>query len=283
MQSVFARRLFDFQNRSPEDFPFRLDSETGEDGGAHFAVAALGRAVGDADGDVAVEVRRSEPALVGAAVGEVGDGGGDNVATPAIFDGEGDAEGDAHIAHLAGFGDSAELADFDVHDVHRQVALGVKEHFERVDVFVEDERMVGVSSDREALLVRAAGLLDIDVYILDGEDNTHSFVLGPAGVGVGNEAVARLKLGRDGFDALDIHVRISADLELESAVAFGAVLGDFARHFLGRFLRDGSVEGDVIARPSTKQRTNGKTRGLSEDVPTRHIDSGFDVGVTLEG
>ena len=52
----------------------------------------------------------------------------------------------------------------------------MKEHFERVDVFVEDERMVGVSSDREALFVGAAWLLNVDVHILDGEHDTHGTV-----------------------------------------------------------------------------------------------------------
>ena len=54
-------------------------------------------------------------------------------------------------------------------------------------------------------------------------------MLQPAGVGVGDEPVAGLQLRRDGADALDVHVRIAADLELEAAVALGAIARDLRR------------------------------------------------------
>ena len=80
-------------------------------------------------------------------MGEVGDGGGDNISSPAVFDGESDAEGCAEVAYLASFGDASEFANFDVDYIHGEVALGLEQHFERVDIFVEHKWMVGVSAD----------------------------------------------------------------------------------------------------------------------------------------
>ena len=72
--------------------------------------------------------------------------------------------------------------------------------------FVEHERMIGLPADRQAFLVAQAGLLDVDVHVAHGPDDPHGLVHEPAGVGVGDEAVARLEHGGDGADPLDVDV-----------------------------------------------------------------------------
>ena len=104
----------------------------------------------------------------------------------------------------------------------------------------------------------------------------------PAGVGVGDQAVAGLQHGRDGADALDVDVGIAADLELEAAVALGAIAGDLAGHRLGRLLRDGPVEHEVVAVAAAQQHADRQPGDLAEDVPAGDVDARLDVGMPLE-
>ena len=78
---------------------------------------------------------------------QVRDSSRNNVSTPTIFDSKRDTKRDAHVSHLTRLCDSAKLADLDVHNVHRQVALGVKKHLKRVDVLIQNEWVVRVSPD----------------------------------------------------------------------------------------------------------------------------------------
>ena len=66
------------------------------------------------------------------------------------------------------FGEAAEFGDLDVDDVHREVLVAAEDGGHGVDDFVEDEGAVGVPADGEAVLVREAGLLDVDVDVADG-------------------------------------------------------------------------------------------------------------------
>ncbi len=47
-------------------------------------------------------------------------------------------------------------------------------------------------------------------------------MLSPTRIGFGHKSVPWQEFGGDGVDALDIDIRIAADLELESGIAFGA-------------------------------------------------------------
>ena len=51
---------------------------------------------------------------------------------------------------------------------HGPVGVAAEQDVERVDVLVEHKRMIAMPSDREAFLVRAAGLFDVYVDIADG-------------------------------------------------------------------------------------------------------------------
>ena len=60
-------------------------------------------------------------------------------------------------------------------------------------------------------------------------------------------SIARLEQSANGANALNVGIRVAANLELKSRVALGAVIRDALRHRLGRFLRDGAIQTEVIA------------------------------------
>ncbi len=105
----------------------------------------------------------------------------------------------------------------------------------------------------------------------------------PPGVGVGNQDVARLELGRHGANARDIVHRVAAHFELKAAVALGAVSLDAMRHHLGRFLRNRSIKGEVVTIAPSQEHAHRLPGGLAEDIPASHIDGGLDVRVALQG
>ena len=157
-----------------------------------------------------------------------------------------------------------------------------KQGIERVDHLIEHERMVAVPADGQAFLVASAGLFDVDVHVADGPDDAQGVVHQPAGIGVGDESVARLELGRDGRDALDVDHRIAADLQLEPAIALGAIAGHAPGHRLRRFLRDRAIQNEVLAVTPAQQHADRLARCLAEDVPASDVDGGLDIGVALE-
>jgi len=61
--------------------------------------------------------------------------------------------------------------------------------------------MIGMATNRQALLVGQAGLLDVDVDIAHGSYDPHGIMHQPAGVGVGNETIAGLQTTGDGTNA----------------------------------------------------------------------------------
>ena len=81
-----------------------------------------------------------------------------------------------------------------------------------VDVLIEHERMGNLPPHGEALFVGEARLLDIHIHVAYRLGDSHRFVLHPAGIGVGHQAVARLEFGGDSENPVDIHIRITADL-----------------------------------------------------------------------
>ena len=137
-------------------------------------------------------------------------------------------------ARLPGLGQSAKLADLDIHHVHRAVRVPAQEGVERVDHFVEHERMVAMAADGEALIVSEAGLFDVDVHVAHRSHDPQRVVHQPARIGVGNQDIAAFQLRGHCSNAFDVDQRISANLELKPAIAFGAIAGHPTRHRLGR-------------------------------------------------
>src|SRR5262249_14081730 len=101
--------------------------------------------------------------------------------------------------------------------------MSPQEQFDAIDVLVQHEGMITVSANREAFLIRAARLLDVNVDISYRANNSQGVVHEPAGVGVSHEAVTRLQFSRDCPDSLDVDMGIAANLQLESAVSLGPV------------------------------------------------------------
>jgi len=270
-------------DRFAEGFEFGRNAKPWAIRGGHATVGPLGSTLGDAHGDIAVEVRAGKEQFGRRAMGKVGDGGRDNVTTPGVLEGHADPHRDAKIARLADFGQTTELADFQVHHIHREISAALEQHFKSIDVFIEHKRMVGLTADGEALVVGSARLFDVDIEILYRATDTDRFVLGPTGVRIGHESIGRFERSAHGMDTFDIDVGISADFELESAVAFGAVSGDFGGHLFGGLLGYRSVQMKIGAVATAQERADRQRSVLAEQVPTRHVDRRFDVGVAFEG
>src|SRR5690606_2805316 len=117
------------------------------------------------------------------------DGGGDDVAAPGVLDGHGNAGGDAEVAHQAGLGQAADLADLEVDDVHRAVGEAAGQRVHAGDDLVEDEGQGRAAAGDEAFLIGRAGLLDVDVDVAHGVHDARRLVHGPASVGIGHQHV----------------------------------------------------------------------------------------------
>ena len=143
--------------------------------------------------------------------------------------------------------------------------------------------MRALAADRETFLVGQARLFDVNIHIPHGLGDAHRLVLDPAGVGVRDKSVARLKLCRHREDARDIHIRIAADLELEARVALGPIACDLRGHFIRRFLGNGPVEAHVLTVAPTHQFAHRHAGAFPKNVPTGDIDAAFDIGMALQG
>lgn len=276
-------RLFHGENGIAENLHFWGNSEAWSGAGGHESVDSLGGAIGGGDGDVAIEVGAREAEFFWGTLGEMGDGGGGDVSTPGVFESHADTHGHAEVASLLNFGQSTEFANFQVHEIHGEIRFGTEEHIDVVDIFIENEGVIGVSADGETFFISQAGLFDVDIDIPNCPDDADGFVLSPAGIGVGDEAFTGLDLGGDRADASDIGIWVASDFELEASVAFGTVGGDLGGHFFGGFLGDCSIEADIFAVATSHEDADGEARGLSEDIPAGDIDARFDVGVAFEG
>src|SRR5262249_14553040 len=106
-------------------------------------------------------------------------------------------------------------------------------------------------------------------------------MLGPTGIGVGDQAIRRLQDRARGTDPLDVLVRIAPDLQLEARVALLAVAGDLTRHFVRRLLRDGPIQRHALAEAAAQEDTDRQVRGLTEKVPAGDVDARLDVGMAL--
>ncbi len=118
------------------------------------------------------------------------------------------------------------------------------------DVLVEDERQGGFSPDRQAMLVGAARLLDVDVTIANGIDDTQRIIDPPARVRIGDEHFPFGQHISGRVYALDIVCRIAPDLELELGVAVRAMPGNILCHLTRRPLADCTIESDTFPEPA---------------------------------
>jgi hypothetical protein len=131
--------------------------------------------------------------------------------------------------------------------------MSTQEHIYRIDDFIKDERVIAVAADGEAFLVGRAGLLDVNVHIANCADDAQGIVHQPTGVGIGDETVVRLEHRSNGTDALYVGSCIAANLELKSGIAFRTICSDALRHGLGRFLRYGAIQTEIIPIPAAKK------------------------------
>ena len=228
--------LCNFHHSRSEDFKLWLDTQTWFRTRLHEAIDALGSAVGGADGHVAVKVCAREPKFLRRAVRQVSDGRSRDVAAPAVFERHGNPHRHAQVAGLTRFRESAKFADLQVHNVHCQITLCTQQHVKAVNVLIEHKGMVGVSADGEAFFVGDARLFDVHVEIANGAHNTHGFVLRPAGIGIGYQTVGWSQDRAGRTNSLDVHIRITADFELEPRVALCTITRDALSHFIRREL-----------------------------------------------
>jgi hypothetical protein len=75
-------------------------------------------------------------------------------------------------------------------------------------------------------------LFDIDVEIGGGGDDARGFGHGPAGIGVGDQRIGRVEDLAAGADAGNVFIGVTANFELEFAVALALVAGDVLGHLL---------------------------------------------------
>jgi hypothetical protein len=185
-------------------------------------------------------------------MGKVSDGSRYDIASPGVFDRHGDSHRNAQIASLSDFGQAAEFTDLKVHNIHGQIASTAKEHFQTIDILVEHKRVVGLPADSEAFFVGYARLFDIDIEVFDSSAYSDRFVLGPTGIGIGDESVGGLECCANGMDALDIDIWITADFELESSVTLGSISRDVCSHLIGRLLGNRAIKMEVVAVATTQ-------------------------------
>src|SRR5690349_16772960 len=112
--------------------------------------------------------------------------------------------------------------------------------------------MIAMPAYRQAFLIRQAGLLDVDIDIADRSDDAQRIVHEPAGVGIGDEPVARLQHGPNRVDTVDVLMYVAAHFELKAAITLGPVARDTLGHCLGRLLRNRAVEGEIVAEPAAE-------------------------------
>ena len=137
---------------------------------------------------------RREQELGRRAVGQVRDGGRRDVAAPAVLERHGDAQRHAQVAGLPGLRQAAELADLEVDHVHRPVGVAAQQHVEAVDDLVEHERMIACAGGRPGTPRRSGTAARCRRRRRAPPRTTRiASCMQPAGVGVGDEPVARLQ------------------------------------------------------------------------------------------
>ena len=145
--------------------------------------------------------------------------------------------------------------------------------------FVQHKRPRGAPPHRQAFLVRPARLFDVHVHQPRRVGHAQGLVLRPAGIGVGDQHVARLKLFRGGENARDVGFDVAAHLQLKFGVALRAIHADHFRHGFRRILRNRAVQREIVAETAAQKHRDGLAAGFAENVPAGHVDRRFHVGV----
>ena len=70
----------------------------------------------------------------------------------------------------------ADLAQLYVDDVHRVIRVSAQEYGDAIDDLVQDHRSPRSASHAQAFLIGLAGLLEIDVEVLDAGKDAHGLV-----------------------------------------------------------------------------------------------------------
>ncbi len=217
-------------------------------------------------------------------MGEVGDRRGDDVSAPAIFQCHRDSHFHAEVTSLSCFCQSTEFADLDVHHVHCLLGMSAEERVKSVDVLVENEGAIPSCANSAAFVVGRAGLLDVDINVPNSLADTYRFMLEPARVGIGHKNVTPFQFCGNGVNSRNIEIDIvTANLELEAAVALFAVAGYLGCHFFGRFLRDCSIQLNAVSEATTEEFANRHPGRFAKNIPAGHIDRGFHIGVSFQG
>ena len=173
---------------------------------------------------------------------------------------------------MASLGQSAEFANLDVHDVHRLQAVGPEQDRQSVDALVEDERVVGHLPDRVTFLERLARLLDVNVDVFHGANDSRGLVHEPAGVGIGIQHFPGLHAGGNFTNATDISQWVFADLDLKVAVALCAIFRNAGSHGVWIGACDYLVQFDFVLLFAAEQGVHGEVGHFAENIPAGHVD-----------
>ena len=126
-------------------------------------------------------------------------------------------------------------------------------------------------------------MFDVNINVADGADDPGGFVHQPSGIRVGNQFVTGVQFGRDFLDSLDIDIGVATDFELKTSIALRRVTGDFFGHCFGRLLGNRPIQNKIFAESATHQIANTGPGRFAQQVPARHVDPRFDVGMPFQG
>ena len=141
---------------------------------------------------------------------------------------------------------------------------------------------------RKTLLVTEARLLDIHPEAVlggqtaDGVDYPDRCMLLPAGVRVGVHHVTRPQHRTDPAEALDVSVRVLADLDLELREPGLLVLLRALGHQAGIAAGDHLEQPHAVLRLAAQQLPDRLPGRLAQNVPARRVQRGLGIGMPLE-
>jgi hypothetical protein len=206
----------------------------------------------------------------------------DQIATPDVLHAHGDTHCGAEVPGEARPGEAAHLRDLDAGDVKSVVALRPHQIFSALQTLVELEGLRRAAAHRQAVGVTIARLLEDIVEIPRGFGDTDSLVAPPAPIGVADDEMLGALYRNHRTDALDVVLRLAADLELHVRVSLAPGVFGRGAHVVGILLGQRKIHGQGVVLPPAQQRVHGKTRGLPENVVAGHIERGLHVRMSLE-
>src|SRR5689334_3538141 len=131
------------------------------------------------------------------------DGSRYEIAAPGVLDRDREAERVGEVAHLAGFGETADLRDLEIERFHRPCLVGAHERGDVGDALVENEGEGRALAHVAACLERRARLLHVDaVEAGQHPDGGHALLRRVAAVRVGDDDVVVAAPGEHRADAV---------------------------------------------------------------------------------